>query len=187
MPIYVAALGPANLRLTGELADGWCGTGVVPEAAAALTGPLAEGAAASGRALADLDLTVAVGVEITDDETVFARHARGYAFTFGAMGSREHNFYVDAFARQGYEDDVRAVQSLWLDGKRDEAAERVPEEIGWRTNLLGTPEQIKERLRLYRDCGVTTLRCGLPADRDLDTLAQLLDLVREVNEEPSVR
>ena len=50
-----------------------------------------------------------------------------------------------------------------------------------------TPDMIKERLRLYRDCGVTTLRCGLPKERDLDTLAQLLDLVREVNEEPSVR
>ena len=63
----------------------------------------------------------------------------------------------------------------------------MPIDIGRKTNLLGTPDMIKERLRLYRDCGVTTLRCGLPKERDLDTLAQLLDLVREVNEEPSVR
>ena len=182
VPIYVAALGPANLRLTGELADGWIGNSFMPEHAEVFFGPMRE----AGR-FDQLELTVAVGVEITDDESVAKRHARGYAFTFGAMGSRDQNFYVDAFARQGYEDDVRAVQSLWLDGKRDEAAERVPEEIGIRTNLLGTPDMIKERLRLYRDCGVTTLRCGLPADRDLDTLAQLLDLVDEVNQEASLR
>ena len=178
VPIYVAALGPANLRLTGELADGWIGNSFVPERSEVFFEPLKE----AGR-FDQLDITVAVGVEITDDEDVFARHARGYAFTFGAMGSREKNFYVDAFARQGYEDDVKAVQQLWLDGKREEAAARVPIEIGEKTNLLGTPEMIKARLRLYRDCGVTTLRAGLPAERDLDTLAQLLDLVREVNEE----
>jgi alkanesulfonate monooxygenase SsuD/methylene tetrahydromethanopterin reductase-like flavin-dependent oxidoreductase (luciferase family) len=182
VPIYVASLGPANLRLTGELADGWIGNSFVPEHAEVFFAPMRE-----ANRFDELDITVAVGVEITEDEDVFARHARGYAFTFGAMGSREHNFYVDAFARQGYEDDVRAVQQLWLDGKREEAAARVPREIGEKTNLLGTPEMIKARLRLYRDCGVRTLRVGLPQERDLDTLAQLLDLVREVNEEPSVR
>ena len=182
VPIYIASLGPANLRLTGELADGWIGNSFVPEHAEVFFAPMRE----AGR-FADLDVTVAVGVEITDDETVLERHARGYAFTFGAMGSRDKNFYVDAFERQGYGDDVRAVQQLWLDGKRDEAAARVPIEIGEKTNLLGTPEMIKARLRLYRDCGVTTLRVGLPKERDLDTLAQLIDLVREMNEEPSVR
>ncbi|MEA3020681.1 MAG: hypothetical protein QOI47_2205 [Actinomycetota bacterium] len=178
VPIYIAALGPANLRLTGELADGWIGNSFMPEHAEVFFAPMRE----AGR-FDDLDLTVAVGVEITDDDTVLERHARGYAFTFGAMGSESQNFYNDAFERQGYRDDVKAVQRLWLDGKRDEAAARVPIEIGQRTNLLGTPEMIKERLRLYRDCGVTTLRAGLPRERDLDTLAQLIDLVREVDAE----
>lgn len=179
VPVYVASLGPANLRLTGELADGWIGNSFVPEHAEVFFAPMRE----AGR-FDQLDITVAVGVEITDDETVGRRHADGYAFTFGAMGSATHNFYVDAFARQGYDDDVRAVQRLWLEGRREEAAARVPEEIGFKTNLLGTPEMIKERLRLYRDAGVTTLRCGLSRERDLDTLAQLLDLVAEVNGEP---
>lgn len=178
VPVYVAALGPANLRLTGELADGWIGNSFMPEHAEVFFAPMRE----AGR-FDELDLTVAVGVEITEDETVFARHARGYAFTFGAMGSERQNFYVDAFARQGYEDDVKAVQRLWLDGKREEAAARVPLEIGEKTNLLGTPDMIKARLRRYRDCGITTLRCGLPAERDLDTLAHLVDLVAEVNNE----
>ena len=187
VPIYVASLGPANLRLTGELADGWIGNSFVPEHAEVFFGPMRE----AGR-FDELDRTVAVGVEITDDEAVFERHARGYAFTFGAMGSATHNFYVDAFARQGYGDEVREVQRLWRDGKREEAAAHVPIEIGEKTNLLGTPEMIKARLRIYRDCGVTTLRAGV-ADIEgsneanlharLDTLAHLLDLVREVNEE----
>jgi F420-dependent oxidoreductase-like protein len=122
LPIYVAALGPANLRLTGELADGWIGNSFFPETAETFFTPIREGAATSGRNLADLDLTVAVGLELTDDvEEAGRRHAEGYAFTFGAMGSATTNFYVEAFARQGYDEDVRAVQHLWLAGDRDAA------------------------------------------------------------------
>lgn len=189
VPIYIASLGPANLRLTGELADGWLGTAFVPESAAAFLEPMREGAAAVGRTMADLDLAVAATVEFTDDvDEAAQRHAAGYAFTFGAMGSEEHNFYNDAFSRQGFGDDVRAVQQLWLAGKRDEARRRVPVEIALKTNLLGPPAMVLERLRAYRDAGVTTIRTGLPgatmADR-LDALAQLIDLVGEVNAEPA--
>ena len=88
LPIYVASLGPANLRLTGELADGWIGTSFFPETADVFLDPIREGAARAGRDIADLDLTVAVGVEFTDDvEAAGRRHAEGYAFTIGAMGS----------------------------------------------------------------------------------------------------
>lgn len=126
-------------------------------------------------------------MEFTDDvEEAGRRHARGYAFTFGAMGSEKQNFYNDAFARQGFGDDVRDVQRLWLAGEREAAADRVPLEIGLGTNLIGTPELVKQRLRLYRDAGVTTLRAGLAATgprAQLDDLGLLLDLVREVNQE----
>lgn len=188
IPVYMASLGPENLRLTGELADGWIGTSFLPESAGVFTDRIAEGAAAAGRALADLDLTVPVAVEFTDDvEEAARRHARGYAFTFGAMGSRTRNFYNDAFARQGFGDDVRAVQELWLAGDRAAAADRVPVEIGLRTNLIGTDEMIRGRLRLYRDAGVSTLRVslpgGLPVAGRLDVLGRLLDLVSEVNAE----
>jgi hypothetical protein len=106
------------------------------------------------------------------------RHARGYAFTIGAMGSRDENFYNAAFTRQGYGDDVAAVQELWLAGRRDEAADRVPLEFGTGTNLIGTPAMISERLRLYRDAGLTTLQVKLSGTQGerLDTLAQLVDL-----------
>lgn len=187
IPVYVAALGPANLHLTGELADGWIGNSFLPETADAFFDPIREGAAAAGRDFADLDLTVAVGVEFTDDvEEAGRRHAEGYAFTFGAMGSTSTNFYNAAFARQGFADDVNAVQDLWRSGDHDAARKRVPVEIGLRTNLVGTDDMIRQRLRLYRDSGVTGLRATFSGDdpqRRLDDLARLLDLVRDIDDE----
>lgn len=187
IPIYVAALGPSNLRLTGELADGWIGNSFFPETADVFFDPMREGAAAAGREFAELDLTVAVGVEFTDDvEEAGRRHAEGYAFTFGAMGSATSNFYNNAFARQGFADDVRAVQELWQSGDQDGARRRVPVEIGLRTNLVGTDAMIRERLRLYRDAGVTGLRAtfeGTDPSSHLDALGHLLDLVREIDAE----
>jgi F420-dependent oxidoreductase-like protein len=189
VPIYIAALGPKNLALTGELADGWIGNAFLPEHAGEAFLPfLHEGAARAGdgRRLADLDLLIPVAVEFTDDvDEAAARHARGYAFTIGAMGSKDTNFYNAAFARQGFADDVAAVQDLWLAGRREEAAERVPVDIGLKTNLLGTPAMVRQRLRLYRRAGITTLQAKLDGDlpHKVDTLAQLIDLVSEVNEE----
>jgi F420-dependent oxidoreductase-like protein len=191
VPVYIAALGPRNLALTGEIADGWIGNAFLPERADAFLPFLEQGVATAGggRTLADLDRLIPVAVEFTDDvDEAAARHARGYAFTIGAMGSKGTNFYNAAFARQGFGDDVAAVQSLWLAGRREEAAARVPVELGWKTNLLGTPAMVKERLRLYRAAGITTLQAKLdgPLDRKVDTLAQLIDLVTEVNAEPEV-
>ena len=186
VPIYVAALGPRNLELTGELADGWIGNAFMPEHSAVFLDRIAAGAAAAGRRLDELDLVIPVSVEITDDaEEAGRRHARGYAFTIGAMGSRDQNFYNAAFTRQGYGDEVRAVQELWLAGRRDEAGDRVPLELGTHTNLLGPPRMIRERLRRYRDAGITTLQAKLAGDASarLDTLAQLVDLVAEVSAE----
>lgn len=195
VPIYVASLGPANLRLTGGLADGWIGNSFFPETAAVFLEPIRQGAEAAGRALGDLDLTVSVAVEFTDDvEEAGRRHADGYAFTFGAMGSPTTNFYKDAFARQGWADDVAEVQRLWLSGDRDAARARVPLEIGLGTNLIGTDDHVRARLRLYRDAGIGTLRVNLPGtalrpddprglEVQLHALGRLLDLVQEVNAE----
>jgi alkanesulfonate monooxygenase SsuD/methylene tetrahydromethanopterin reductase-like flavin-dependent oxidoreductase (luciferase family) len=179
VPIYVASLGPKNLELTGELADGWLGNAFLPEHADEFLVHLRAGAERAGRTLDDLDLLMPVAVEITDDpEEAARRHARGYAFTIGAMGSRERNFYNAAFARQGFADDVAAVQDLWLSGRREEAAERVPIELGMNTNLLGPSGAIRDRLRTYQAAGITTVQAklsGTTTER-LDTLAQLIDL-----------
>lgn len=187
VPIFIAALGPANLRLAGELADGWIGNSFFPETADVFLGPIREGCATAGRDPGALDITVAAGIEFTDDvEEAGRRHADGYAFTFGAMGSATTNFYNNAFERQGFGDDVREVQRLWLAGDRDAARRRVPIEIGLGTNLVGTDDMVRERLRLHRDAGVTTIRAGLASDdlgQRLDDLGRLLDLVADVNVE----
>ena len=187
MPIYIAALGPANLRLTGSHADGWIGNSFFCETADVFFDPIAAGTEQSGRTLADIDLTVAVSCEITDDvDEAGRRHAEGYAFTFGAMGSGRTNFYNQAFERQGFGDAVAEVQRLWLAGDRDAARRAVPTEIGLRTNLIGPAETIRDRLRQYRDCGVTTLRVnpiGATLGAQVEGLGELLDVAREVNGE----
>ncbi len=190
IPIYLASLGPNNLRLTGQAADGWIGNSFFPETADVFFDPIREGAAEAGRTLSDIDLTVAAGVEFTDDvDEAVRRHSEGYAFTFGAMGSETTNFYNGAFARQGYGEDVRAVQQLWRAGDRAAAAKRVPSAIGRGTNLIGTDDMVLARLRQYRDAGVNMIRAGLAGatlPERLETLARLMDLIRTLSaEEPA--
>ncbi len=186
IPIYIASVGPQNLRLTGELADGWIGNCFMPETADTFFGPLKTGAEAAGRSLSDLELQAPIALEFDDDvDAVAKRHAEGYAFTCGAMGASNRNFYVEAFARQGFEE-VREVHRLWLDGRRDEAKGLVPVEIGMQTNLLGTAESVRDRLRAYRDVGIDALRVGLRGatiDESLQQLGRLMDLVSEVSSE----
>ncbi len=190
IPIYIAALGPANLALTGELADGWIGNSFFTDSASAFFDPIAAGAAKTGRSLDDVDRVVAVSLELTDDdpaaiEAAGRRHADGYAFTFGAMGTASKNFYNDAFARQGFADDVEAVRQLWAAGDRAGAAARVPIDIGLGTNLVGPPHVIRQRLVDYERAGVTTLRINLnrPFDRLVSELEILLDLAADAGRE----
>jgi F420-dependent oxidoreductase-like protein len=192
IPIYIAALGPANLALTGELADGWIGNSFFPATAATFLDPIATGAEQAGRTLDAIDRVVAVSLELTDDdpgavEAAGRRHADGYAFTFGAMGTASTNFYNDAFARQGYGDDVEAVRRLWAAGDRAGAAARVPIEIGLGTNLIGPPAAIREQLVAYERAGVTTLRINLnrPFGRLVAELEILLDLVADAGRDLS--
>jgi F420-dependent oxidoreductase-like protein len=192
IPIYIAALGPANLRLTGELADGWIGNSFFPATADAFFEPIADGARRAGRSLDDIDRVVAVALELTADdpaaiEAAGRRHADGYAFTFGAMGTASQNFYNDAFARQGYGDDVEDVRRLWASGDREAAAARVPIEIGLGTNLVGPPATITQRLSDYERSGVTTLRVGVNGsfDRTIADLETLLALVADTDDEAS--
>ena len=108
------------------------------------------------------------------------------AFTLGAMGSREHNFYNEAYQRAGYRDLAREVQRLWLEGRKDEASQMIPDEIVTQTNLLGTEGMVKARIRAYRDAGVTTIRVepeGRGMEERLETLGRFMRLLGEVNGE----
>src|SRR5213593_2062260 len=183
IPIYLATLSPRSLEMTGEIADGWLGTSFMPEHARAFFDYLAAGAARAGRSLGQLDLQAGGVVAFSDDvERLIPPRKPGLAFTLGAMGSRQHNFYNDAFRRAGYQDAAAEVQRLWLEGRREEATARVPDEMVLATNLLGTEAMVRDRLAIYRRAGVTTLRvepAGATLEARLASLGRLMDLVKQ--------
>ena len=183
IPVYLATLGPNSLRYTGQAADGWLGTSFSPDHPQAHLDYLQTGCNNAGRSLSELDLCVSVRVEIGDDvEVMIQRRRKGVAFNMGGMGSATTNFYNDAFKRAGYEEDARAIQSLWLAGKREQAAQRVPDAMITQFQALGTREMVADRLRKYRDVGVTTLKLGLDSAGPLgpqrfELLENIVDLV----------
>ena len=183
IPIYLATLSPKGLELTGELANGWLGTSFTPEHAEAHLQHLAAGAAKAGRSLSDIEIAVGGTIAFGDDvEQRVAELKPRMAFTLGAMGSATTNFYNDAFKRGGWKDAAIEVQRLWLDGRRDEAAQRVPDEMILQTSLLGNEAAVRERIRKYRDAGVNMLRldpAGGNASERLDTLGRAIELVRQ--------
>jgi F420-dependent oxidoreductase-like protein len=184
IPIHLATLSPRGLELTGEIADGWLGTSFTPEHADAHLRYLRAGAEKAGRSLADIDIAVGGAVAFGDDvDAMIEKRKAQLAFTLGAMGSATTNFYNDAYRRGGFEDDAIAVQKLWLEGKRSEAAARVPDSMVIQSNLLGTEDMVRERIQLYRDAGVDTLRLdpqGDSFDARIETLARAVALVHEV-------
>ena len=183
IPIYLATLGPNSLRYTGAAANGWLGTSFSPDHPEAHFDFIRAGAGDAGRSMKDIDLCVSVRVEIGDDVgEMIERRRQGVAFNMGGMGSATTNFYNDAFKRAGYEEDARAIQSLWIAGKRDEAARRVPDAMVTEFQALGTREMVKQRLKQYRDVGVTTLKLGLdsagpPGPKRFELLENIVDLV----------
>ena len=183
IPIYLATLGPNSLRFTGSAANGWLGTSFSPDHPEAHMDYLTAGAEQAGRSLQEVDLCVSVRVEIGENvEEMIERRKQGVAFNMGGMGSATTNFYNDAFKRAGYEEDARAIQSLWIDGKRDEAAKRVPDAMVTEFQALGTREMVQERLRKYQEVGITTLKLGLDSagpigPKRFELLENIVDLV----------
>ena len=183
LPIYLATLGPRSLELTGERAAGWLGTSFVPDRADVFLEPLARGAARAGRPVTGIDVQVGGRLRITDDvEETVAKLKPAMAFQLGAMGSADRNFYNDAFRKAGWEEEAREVQRLWLERRRGEAAAAVPDGLVLRSSLIGPPAAVRERIRLYREAGVTTLRLspiGNTVSDRLEQLGQALDLIRQ--------
>ena len=187
VPIHLATLGPRSLRMTGELADGWFASSFMPEHAAVFLDEIRAGAEAAGRSFEDIERQAGGVVQFGDDlDALIAPRKPGFAFEMGAMGSPEHNFYRDAYTRQGYGDLANEVLAHWLAGRRDEAAALIPDEFVIKSNLLGTDDMVKQRIRVYRDAGITSLRvapAGETLRERLDTLGRFMDLVREVSDE----
>ena len=163
IPIYIAAIGPKNTTLTGEIADGWLPTFFSPEHVGEFRELLEEGAArADGDKAIDDSFDIAPNVNVSiDDDIDRARDAQRplLALYVGGMGSREKNFYNSLVQRYGFEDAAKEVQDLYLAGKKDEAAAALPAELIDQTSLCGPKERVAERLEVYREAGVGTLVC----------------------------
>jgi len=159
IPIVVAALGPKNVALAAELAEGWQPIFYYPEKAG-LTwdAPLAEGRAKRDSQLPPLDVIAEAPVAIGDDVTHLRDVTRPFfALYIGGMGARGKNFYYDLACRFGYADEARQIQDAYLSGRKDEAAALVPAELVEKTSLIGPHGYVKERLAAFREAGVTTL------------------------------
>lgn len=188
IPLYFATLTPAMLRLTGELADGWLGTSFVPEGAdEAYFAHLDAGLALAGRTRADFD--VCQGAEVsfaTSDEhlkTLIDSRKIELAFSLGGMGTAKTNFYNQAYSRQGWADVAEAVIQRWQTGDREGAAKLITDDMVLATTLIGTEPMIRERLRVWCDSGVDTVRiypAGNTLDESLTTLGAAIDLVHSI-------
>ncbi|WP_438310399.1 LLM class F420-dependent oxidoreductase [Streptomyces sp. HUAS TT3] len=159
VPVYIASLGPANVRMTAEIADGWLPTLFIPEKAGAVWGgPLAEGATRRDPALGPLQ-TVAGGLlAIGEDAAAVRDLARPQiALYVGGMGAVGKNFYNDLAVAYGYEEEARKIQELYLAGRKRDAAAAVPDEFCELMTLCGPAGYVRERVEAFREAGVTML------------------------------
>lgn len=159
IPIWLASMGPKNVEMTAELADGWMPFLFLPEKAGDVWGePLARGAARRDPSLGPLEIwgggiaAVGEGLEHLRD---LARPMA--ALYIGGMGARGRNFYNALARRYGYEKEAEEIQELYLSGRKDEAAARVPDELLEKTSLIGPPGYVAERIAAFRQAGVTVL------------------------------
>jgi F420-dependent oxidoreductase-like protein len=175
IPIYVASLGPRNVEMTAELADGWLPIFYWPEKAATVWGDaLAKGSANRSADLGPLEVVAGGLVAIGDDVTHLRELARPMAALYiGGMGARGHNFYNDLLVRYGYEAEAELIQDLYLSGRKDEAAAAVPDGLLEGMSLVGPASYVKERVEAFRASGVTALNV-IPMGEDPVKLVEQL-------------
>ena len=182
IPVYIASIGPKNVQLTGEIADGWLPIFFSPEYVGDARQLLAEGAAKAGRELDDsFDIAPTVNVCIDDDIDRARDMMRPFiALYVGGMGSRERNFYNALVQRYGFADAAKEIQDLYLDGKRAEAAAAVPAELIDMITIVGPSDRVRERLAVYRDAGVGTMLVTIlafEAERSTHMVRELAEML----------
>jgi F420-dependent oxidoreductase-like protein len=169
IPIYLAALGPKNVALAAEIADGWLPLFVVPEHFDAAFGASIAGAKPG------FEIAATVNVLVGDDVQALRDSLKPYlALYVGGMGAKGKNFYNALVCRYGWEDEAERIQELYLGGKQREAIAAVPDELVDAVALIGPKERIAERLAAWRETPVTTLIVGSPQPEALQTLAELV-------------
>jgi F420-dependent oxidoreductase-like protein len=179
IPIWVASLGPKNVEMTAEVADGWLPLFYVPEKAHEVWGDdLARGAAKRDASLGPLEISAGGLLAIGDDAAGFREFARPMAARYiGGMGAKGRNFYNDLVCRYGFEEAAAEIQDLYLEGKKEEAAAKVPDDLLELTNLCGPEGYVKERIAAYKEAGVTNLQV-IPLGADP---AELITKVKELS------
>jgi F420-dependent oxidoreductase-like protein len=174
IPIYLAAIGPKNTALAGEIAEGWIPTLFSPEHVSELRPLLQEGADRVGRSLDGFDIAPTVNVFITDDISSARDAMRPFvALYVGGMGSRKQNFYNNLVCRYGFEAEAKVIQDFYLEGKREEAMAAIPDALIDTVSLCGPKDVVRERISVYRDAGVGTLGITPIAFNKDDRLEQL--------------
>jgi alkanesulfonate monooxygenase SsuD/methylene tetrahydromethanopterin reductase-like flavin-dependent oxidoreductase (luciferase family) len=175
IPIYLAAIGPKNVALTVEIADGWLPIWYSPYRTRVYQGTLEEGfaKAGGGKSLATFDVAPAVTVIQGDDVQACLDFVKPMlALYVGGMGARGRNFYNELACRYGFEAAAKKIQDLYLDGKKAEATAAVPNELADEVSLVGPPARIRARLAPWREAGVTTLICGTRQVEAMRTLVE---------------
>jgi F420-dependent oxidoreductase-like protein len=162
IPVFVGAIGRKSVEMAAEICDGWIPIFFSPDAFENTWGEhLARGFEKGARSREDLEISPAIQVAI-DGDTETARNVvkAGLLLYLGGMGSRETNFYVDLACRFGFEEDALRVQSLFLDGKREEAFAAIPEELVDATSLIGSEAEVAERIERFGAIGIDRLICS---------------------------
>ncbi len=183
IPIFLAVLGPKNVALAAEIADGWLPVFFSPDHTNALRGPLEEGAARAGRSLDGFMVCPSVNVMISDD-LESARNAMRpiLALYVGGMGSREQNFYNRLMVSYGFERAAEEVQELYLAGRKTQAMFALPDDFIDLVTIVGPRDRVKAKMRSFRDAGVDTLIVW-PIMPDHDERKEQLRQIAEVNRE----
>jgi F420-dependent oxidoreductase-like protein len=177
IPIYLAAIGPKNTALAGEIADGWLPTFFSPEHVAEFRAQLQEGADRAGRTLDKLDIAPTVQAYISDDRDMARNLMRPIlALYIGGMGSRKQNFYNQLVQRYGFEAAASEIQDLYLEGKKEAAGQAIPDELIDSICLCGPRDFVRERLAAFREAGVGTLMLSPMAFTAEDRVEQLRTL-----------
>jgi F420-dependent oxidoreductase-like protein len=184
IPVTLAAIGPKNVELAAELAEGWLpmfGFFHPDRWREVWDEPLARGRRRRDAALGELEIVAGSDLAIGTDAVRHRERSRAQvALYVGGMGSRQQNFYNDLFRRYGYEDEARVIQDLFLDRKREEAAAAVPDEFLTATSLCGDEDFVRAQVTRYRDAGVTDLVVRPVGDDRAGTLRALVEIVREL-------
>jgi F420-dependent oxidoreductase-like protein len=176
IPIYLAAEGPKNIAMAAELCDGWLAIFYSPEHEDLYREPLQEGFARENarRSEEEFEVAATVPLIITDDpESAMDAVRPMYALYFGGMGARSANFHANVPIRMGFEAEVKQIQDLYLEGKKEEAAAAVPSELIEQLTLIGPADKIRHDLEAWRESSVTTLLIGGDAAM-LRTAAELV-------------